>query len=418
MDFRLTDGVELHIIKTSQFKNNQIIVNFGTPQTADNTTARSLLGDLLETSTHKYPTQTALARQLSRLYGADVGTGVARIGTMHTVRLKARFINDQYAFDGLLDRTIDLIHEMLFNPLIDNGSFDEPTFNLQKANLYSAIKSLDDDKQYYAATKLRQLYFDKNSVMQIPSFGRLDDLESLTAEKLVEVYHNMVSHDKINIVVLGDVDENHVIDQFKQFEFAPRHFDNDKLMYRQEPKDEAVTEEETQALNQSKLNLAYELPVYFLDKDHYAAVVMNGILGGSPLSKLFVNVREKESLAYYASSQYHSFSGMLSIQTGIQNVNYDRARTLIKEQIDDIIAGKFSDELMREVKEGLVNQYKTSLDTAGNIVERKLTDSLLHQEPDDVVEKVNQVTSADVVRVASKLKLQAVYYLNGDLKNE
>lgn len=413
--FQLTDGVELHIIKTSQFKSNQIVVNFGTPQTSANTTARSLLGDLLETSTHKYPTQTALARQLSQLYGADVGTGVGRIGTLHSVRLKARFINDRYSYDGLLDNVIDLIHEMLFNPLIDNESFDEPTFNLQRANLRSAIQSLDDDKQYYAETQLRKLYFDDDSIMQIPSFGRLADLDQLNAENLVPVYRQMIISDRINIVVLGDVDERHVVDRFKEFNFTPRPVADHDMMYHQDARPDVTQKDEIQAINQSKLNLAYQLPVYFNEPDYYAAVVMNGILGGTPLSKLFVNVREKESLAYYASSRYHSFSGMLSIQTGIQNTNYERARVLIGQQVEAVKAGEFTAELLREVKDSLINQFQASLDVAGNIAERQLISALLDRPADDVVQKIEDVTATQVMHVASLLELQAIYYLNGDL---
>ena len=413
--FQLADGVDLNIIKTTQFKSNQIVVNFGTPQTAANTTARSLLGDLLETSTHKYPTQTALARQLSQLYGADIGTGVGRIGTMHAVRLKARFINDRYAYQGLLDDVIELIHEILFNPLIDNEAFDQPTFNLQRANLKSAIQSLDDDKQYYADTQLRQLYFDDHAIMRIPSFGRLQDLAQLNADNLVQVYRQMINQDRISIVVLGDVDERHVVDRFKQFNFTPRSVATCDFMYRQSVRETVAEKEEIQAINQSKLNFAFQLPVYLDDPEYYAAVVMNGILGGTPLSKLFVNVREKESLAYYASSRYHSFSGMVSIQTGIQNTNYVRAKQLINEQIEAVQAGDFSDQLLQEVKDSLINQYQASLDVAGTVAERRLMSGLIPRPEHDPVAQIEAVTTTQVVRVAAAMKLQAIYYLNGDL---
>lgn len=415
MYFQLTDGVGLHIIKTTQFKSNQIMINFGTQQTAANTTARSLLADLLETSTHKYPTQTALARQLSQLYGADVGTGVGRIGTLHSIRLKARFINDRYAFDGLMDSVIDLIHEMLFNPLIDNGSFDEPTFNLQRANLRSAIQSLDDDKQYYAATQLRNLYFDEGSIMRLPSFGQLADLDHLSSDNLVDVYRKMIDNDRIDIIVLGDVDEDRVVERFKQFNFTPRTISHGDVMYRQELKNKVMQKNEVQEINQSKLNLAFQLPVYYREADYFTAVVMNGILGGTPLSKLFVNVREKESLAYYASSQYHAFSGMLSIQTGIENTNYQRVQELIMEQITAVVSGDFTPELLREVKDGLINQYQANLDMASNLAERELMNSLFDSTGDHTIELIESVTASSVMRVASLLQLQAIYYLNGDL---
>lgn len=418
LDFKLTDGVDLHVISTPQFKTNQILINFSTQQTEKNITARSLLADLLETSTHKYPTQTALARQMSSLFGAYVGTNVTRFGNLHALRVRASFVNDQYATLGLTDQIIDLLREMIFHPLIDNDSFDEPTFTLQRNNLQSSIKALDDDKQFYAGMQLRDLYFADGSLLKIPSFDRLADLASLSAESLVTTYREMVANDQINIVVLGNVDEQHIADKFTQFEFSPRAVNLGPLFYQQAPLTEPRRKTQTQNLNQAKLNLAYQLPIYYQDKDYYASLVMNGILGGSPLSKLFVNVREKASLAYYASSQHNAFNGLFSIQTGIQSDKQYQVERLIQDQVTAMMQGDFTAELLQEVKDGIINQYETGLDISSNIVEQILLDKITqtHTSADQLIQQVTAVTITDVMRVANQLKLQAIYYLNGDLK--
>jgi len=111
--FNLTNGVDLNIIKTTQFKTNQIIVNFATPQTKNNITARSLMADILETSTKKYPTQTLLARHEADLYGMYLGTSASRIGNLHNVKFRASFLNDQYSQPGLLHEVIKLVGEMI-----------------------------------------------------------------------------------------------------------------------------------------------------------------------------------------------------------------------------------------------------------------------------------------------------------------
>ncbi|WP_137597539.1 EF-P 5-aminopentanol modification-associated protein YfmF [Paucilactobacillus kaifaensis] len=417
MDFKLTDGVDLHVISTPQFKTNQILINFSTQQSKKNITARSLLADLLETSTHKYPTQTALARQMSSLFGAYVGTNVTRMGNLHTLRVRASFVNDQYAVAGLTDQIIDLLHEMIFHPLIDNDSFDEPTFTLQRNNLQSSIKALADDKQFYAGMQLRDLYFKDGSLLKIPSFGQLSDLPKLSAESLVTTYRDMVVNDRINIVVLGNVDEQHIAEEFSQFEFQPRSASFGPLFYQQTPIIEPKRKQQTQKLNQAKLNLAYQLPIYYQEKDYYASLVMNGILGGSPLSKLFVNVREKASLAYYASSQHNAFNGLFSIQTGIQSENRKQVERLIQDQVTAVMQGEFDSELLQEVKDGIVNQYETGLDISSNIVEQVLLDKITQSRTDTqiLVQEIKAVTASDVVHVANQLRLQAVYYLNGDL---
>ena len=417
MYFNLTNGVDLNIIKTTQFKTNQIIVNFATPQTKNNITARSLMADILETSTKKYSTQTLLARHEADLFGMYLGTSASRIGNLHNVKFRASFLNDQYSQPGLLHEIIKLVGEMILNPLIDNGSFDDQTFMTQKTNLASSIASLADDKQYYASSELRKIYFDQDSPMQIPSFGQIGDLSVLTANNLVDQYQKMINQDKINIVLLGDVDEENAAAAFRELNFGPRIVKNVSAFYRQELH-EVFEKEEQQELKQAKLNLAYQLPVYFQESSHYSAVVMNGILGGTPLSKLFVNVREKESLAYYANSNFNAFNGVLTIQTGIESQNKDKAIKLIKQQVEAIVAGDFSEELLQEVKDGLTHQLLSGLDSSSNGAERALMNDIFDNDKsiETIVNEINAVTVADVVQTAKLLKLQAIYFLNGEIK--
>lgn len=297
MHFNLARGVDLDVLPTKQFKMNHVLINFTTPQTRTNATARNLLANLLETSTHRYPTQTALARQLAKLYGAYVGMGVGRVGQLHTVRLRASFVNDQIAGTNLFDQVVDLIHEILFHPLIDQNEFDGPTFRIQANNLKSSILSLYDDKQFYANRQLMKLYYPADSTMQIPSFGQVSDLATLTAQNLVPVYQRMIKDDKVNILVLGDVDPEAIHQTFAQLPFAGRTVETLVPYYHQPLYQDVQRATEHQPVVQAKLNLGYQLPVYYHDQNYYAGLVFNGLFGGTPYSKLFTNVREKASLA-------------------------------------------------------------------------------------------------------------------------
>lgn len=417
MHFTLKQGVELDVIKTNQFKTNHVLINFSTNQNAKTITSRSLLANLLETSTHKYPTQTALARQLSALFGAYAGAGVGRVGNLHTIKFRASFINDRYAQTDLLDSVLDVLKEMIYNPLIDNRSFDLPTFNLQKANLQSAINSLTDDKQFYALQQLKQAYFADNSSQIVPSFGQVTDLASISAESLVQTYHEMVNNDQINIVVLGDVDEAKVVKLLEAFPFTDRETLEVPVRYTQSIREKVIERTEHQELNQSKLNLAYQLPVYYHDDHYMTSLVMNGIFGSLPLSKLFVNVREKASLAYYANSQHSAFNGLLSVQTGIDGRNREQAQKLIERQLSDVQNGDFEDHLLEEVKASLVNQFQSGLDVANNIVSRSLLNSLTksYVSDEELVDGINSVTKNQVMDLARQMTLQATYFLNGEI---
>lgn len=415
MHFDLASGVALHVIPTQQFKMTHVLITFTTPQTSDNATARNLLANLLETSTHRYPTQTALARQLAKLYGTYVGMGVGRVGRLHTVRLRASFVNDQIAGTNLFDQVVDLINEILFHPLIDDNEFDGPTFRIQAHNLEQTITALYDDKQLYANRQLMNLYYPDDSIMRVPSFGQVADLAKLTAQNLVKVYQEMIERDRVDIFVLGDVDPAAVKDALGQLPFIPRQATDLQPFYRQPLYSAPKRQVEHQPVVQAKLNLGYQLPVYYQDENYYAGLVFNGLFGGTPYSKLFTNVREKASLAYYATSRLLPFTGFLGIQTGIQVADAQKVEDLIAQQLADICAGKFSAGRLAEVQDSLVNQYRASHDLANNILGRELLRALLSlPEETAVIEKINAVTAADVSRVAKMVKMQAIYLLSGE----
>lgn len=415
MHFDLASGVALHVTPTQQFKMTHVLITFTTPQTSDNATARNLLANLLETSTHRYPTQTALARQLAKLYGAYVGMGVGRVGRLHTVRLRASFVNDQIAGTNLFDQVVDLINEILFHPLIDDNEFDGPTFRIQAHNLEQTITALYDDKQFYANRQLMNLYYPDDSIMRVPSFGQVADLAKLTAQNLVKVYQEMIERDRVDIFVLGDVDPAAVKDALGQLPFIPRQAMDLQPFYRQPLYSAPKRQVEHQPVVQAKLNLGYQLPVYYQDENYYAGLVFNGLFGGTPYSKLFTNVREKASLAYYATSRLLPFTGFLGIQTGIQAADAQKVEDLIAQQLADICAGKFSADRLAEVQDSLVNQYRASHDLANNILGRELLRALLSlPEETAVIEKINAVTAADISRVAKMVKMQAIYLLSGE----
>nr|WP_153710266.1 pitrilysin family protein [Limosilactobacillus caviae] len=393
---------------------NHVLIDFATPQTPTNATARNLLANLLETSTHRYPTQTALARQLASLYGAYVNLFVNRLGMMHTVRLRASFVNNRFVNEDLFEKISGLINEILFHPLIDDGEFDGPTFRIQANNLRSTIKSFYDDKQFLASQRLMDLYYRNDSVMKIPSFGQIADLEKLNAKSLVATYQSMINHDKVDIFVLGDIDPELARRVFARLPFNNRVPLSNSPLYHQLPYDQVQRKTEYQQVSQAKLNLAYSLPVYYHDSDYYAALVFNGLFGGTPYSKLFTNVREKASLAYYASSRLLPFNGVVSVQTGIRASDQERVQDMIQEQLKDLQNGNFSDEALKEVQDSLINQYRAGHDLASNILEQQLVAKLVNETNKDFVAEIKKVTPADISQVANKMKLQAVYLLSGE----
>jgi len=417
---RIKDGVTLDLLPTKQFKTIGIKVDFVTPLKATAITARALLAQVLETSTAAYPTQTALARQLSVMYGASFGITVLKVGTQHIVRLTCSVVDEQYltAYQDaqpLFERGMALLQAVLFAPLLPNGQFDPTTFTQQRQNLLTAIKSLDDDKQYLANRRLQELLFAGQPAQAMSALGDITTLGDLTATDILATYHEMLDYDAVHIAVIGDVTPQRVQAALTTWPLRDRDVQTTVPYYQWSAATQVQVGDDLAPVVQAKLNLAYHLPIYRNDADFLAAVVFNAVFGGTPLSLLFTNVREKASLAYYASSSYNPFTGTMSVQTGIQAQNQARVQAIIQEQIADLQAGNLDQELLAEVKASLLNARLSALDSPQRLLNERLSAQLTH-----VTSPLEQwqadlaaVSVADVQRVAQRLQLQATYCFHG-----
>ena len=420
MQLRIKEGVTLDLLPTKQFKTVGIKVDFVTPLRATAITARALLAQVLETSTAAYPTQTALARQLSAMYGANFGITVLKAGTQHIIRLTCSVVDEQYLTDytdsqPLFERAMALLRAVLFAPLLPDGQFDPTTFTQQRQNLLTAIKSLDDDKQYLANRRLQEILFAGQPTQAMNALGDVTTLGELTAADILTTYHEMLAHDAVHVAIIGDVTEQRAQAALATWPLQERQVTVQSPYYHWTAKPTVQAGDDVAPVTQAKLNLAYHLPIYRGSADFMATVVFNAVFGGSPLSLLFTNVREKASLAYYASSGYNPYTGTLSVQTGIQAKNQQRVLTIIAEQLATLQAGNLSADLLAEIKASLLNARLTVLDSPQRLLAGRLNAQLTH-----VTMSLNQwrqalaaVTVADVQRVAQQVTLQATYFLHG-----
>jgi len=418
MTIKLNNQVNLHIIPTNKYKTVRIVVRFATPLDAITSSKRSLLASLMETNSLNFPDQVALSKKLAELYGAGFYVSVNRTGNQHYLSIGLNVINDNIAPNGvsILEDSVEFLKEIIFNPNIKNNAFDTETFDREKENLIVDIESIFDDKQTYAAMSLQNLFFSDNKNQKTPSFGDINQIKQETPESIAEYYTHMIAHDKIDILVSGNVEEGYVERCFKNFGFVDREEIKTDLFYKQPFKNIIQQKSEVLPVVQSKLNIGYHCDVYYHDDMYFPLMVFNGLFGGFPHSKLFLNVREKHSLAYYASSSIDPFRGFISVQTGIDSSNRERVLRLVNEQLKNMTAGEFSDELLEQTKKMLINQYLLSSDNQRSVVEQYYLFSNvpyadLPQE--EWMSKMNAVTKEDVQDVATGINLQAVYFMEG-----
>ena len=414
---QLAKGVQLTTVISHQFKTNQIIVNFRAPLMRATITQRSLLANLLETSSADYPDQRALANALARMYGAAFGAGVSRKGPTHNLQLAITVANERYlATDQpLTNQAIDFLQRVMLNPLASAGQFDQVTFDRQRTNLQAAINSVADDKQYYASQQLNTALFAEEPAQQMPSYGTIADLAAITATDLYDYYQTLLKNDQIDIIVVGDIDEDAVLQQWQQAHFEARLTGRPRPFYQHHNTQTYIEKQEQQSISQAKLNLGYDFPVFYRGDHYYAALIFNELFGGSPLSKLFTNVREKASLAYYASSSIDTFRGVLRVQAGIDGTNHDQVLQIIADQLTAIQNGDFTDELVAQLKLGLVNDFESSLDSQRTFAIQALIDDLTQEQVTDAewLAQIQKVTRDQIIEVSKLATLNNGFFLSG-----
>lgn len=417
MRIELVKGVNLNIIPSKQFKTTRIFISFiKNIESKKELAERALLANYLEMCSQNYPTQIDIARKLSQMYGASFGSSVDRRGNYQLINFSIDYIESKYLAgnEDLLSEVIEFLKEIIFNPLRvgENKNFDEETFTRQKNNTITYLKSIKEDKQAYAAAKLRKLYFD-NEIQQVPSFGESEDVEKLTISDVMDAYQKMLNTDRVEVMISGDVNTDEVVNKFSVLPFKVRNISRASMSYTQEIKQEIVTQIDEEPLSQSKFDMAFRLPVVYRGDLHYAALVFNSLFGGSALSLLFTVVREKMSMAYYANSNFDPFRQLLVVQTGISYTNKDKVQELILEQLERLRKGDFEDELLEQNKNNLISSYISRLDSQTSVLLRAQSAALtgINVTVEEWLDNLQSVTKDDVMKVAKMVELQATYML-------
>ena len=414
---QLQPGIQLTVIPTEKYKTIRIFIRFSGKHTEANATTRTLLTSLLETNSLNYPTQTDISSKLAELYGATFGLNVGKKGNLHQVNVLMSVVNGKYiGNEAVFSESLAFLKEILFAPNIQEGAFEQATFDLEKANLVAYLRSLQEDKQTLASLRLQELYFQEDQDQKVPSFGTIEALQAVTATDLVQTYQEMLAQDRVDIFVVGDVTEAQVQAAFADWTFPKTERHTPEIFYHQ-PLQALREEVMHEAVTQTKLNMAFQTPVYYGDKRRFALMIFNGLFGGFPHSKLFLNVREKESLAYYASSSVDTFRGLVTVQTGIDGTNREKVIQLIKEQLTSLCEGDFTQAEIEQTQTMLRNQYLLSLDNPQTLIETEYLDLWLPEAALTEAEFLGQlmnVTKEEIQAIAQEIKLQAIFVLDGE----
>ena len=409
-------GVHLHFIQSEKFKTNKIKVRFSAPMSEKTIAGRVLTASMLETSNALYPTSQAFREKLANLYGANYSTSLSRRGLVHYLDINLSFVRDQFLSrkNMLADEILDFLKASLFFPLSNGKAFDTKTFEIEKRNVLTDLEAEIENHFYHAHRELNNLFYDLPE-MRIPRVATIELVEKETAETSFAAFQQMLNQDQIDFFFIGDFNEIAVREKIQEFQFSEREQPL-QLNYQQNYSNITREKLEQRDVHQSIVELAYHFSSQYGDRSHLPLIVLNGLLGGFAHSKLFVNVREKESLAYTISSSFDIFSGLMRIYAGIDRANRTKTIALINRQILDLKRGHFTDEELEQTKNMLKNSILLAQDRQNTLIERAYMSSVLGKKflsLEAWLKALENVSKADLIEAAQQLKLQAIYFMEG-----
>ncbi|MFJ5770037.1 EF-P 5-aminopentanol modification-associated protein YfmF [Psychrobacillus sp. NPDC093180] len=414
--FELAQGVKLYVRPTEQFKTINISFKWKQQLTEEQAAIRAVLANVLQYSNAEYETNADFRKRLDDLYGAVLYFDTGKKGAHHIFSLNAETVNDAYlSNEKVVDEVFNLLHTVLFKPRLVDGKFVDSIVTREKDQVVERIQSMYDDKTRYAQQRLLE-NIRPNHPASISANGTVKAVKAVTNEQLVAMHQTILTEDNLSIYVVGDVNVEEIKEKIaSHFPFTARS----TALSRDVEAAKASTENgflhEIQDMKQGKLHIAYRTPITFFSEEFPVMQMTNGILGGFSHSKIFMNVREKESMAYYASSSYASLYGLIFVLAGIDANLQEKAVKLIDEQLKTMQEGNITDLEINQTKSMLSNQLKEAMDSARAQIEiydqyKELNESFTVE---DWVAKWSTVTKEQISQMAQKIEKEFVYFLSG-----
>lgn len=409
----IADGIGFTSIIDSKFKTNTVRVKLMTKLSNVTASANALALGIIASSNSKYTSQTELSAKMNSLYGGNLFADVSKVGDVQVLTIGASVINNKYTFNNedISGEMLDIIECCLFAPNACNGKFNENEFKCRKQDLLDSIDTEINNKRGYAILKAQNTIF-KDEPSAFSSYGTRETAEILTSENVYEAYKEIIRTSEIEIYYVGAEDAPEFKEHFKSaFSKSERAYKKVQLKNPSPVKSETARVIDKLDVNQMKMVMAYKSDF----SNIYPIIVMNTILGGSPVSKLFANVREKMSLCYYCASSYAYSKSTLMIDSGIEKENLEKAEAAINEQFEQIKLGNFTDEDMNNAVLSILNSIKSVGDTPSSLInwyfKMMCRGEIL--TPAEEAEQIKTVTKEQIIECAKSFKPDTVYIMTG-----
>lgn len=408
------DGVGWFCYPTERFKTITVHALWVRDLRPEDRALGALLPHVLKRGTRRLPSLLHIERELESLYGASFRADVGKLGDKQLLSFHINVVNGQFlpGQPDMVARSLAFLSEVMEDPNLGATSFPNDVVQQEKELVRRQISALINDKGQYAVTRLVEIMADGRP-FGLRKWGSVEEVEAVSSDSLLHFYRQVKSESPFVVFVVGDVDPEKVAQGVEGLwpnrakrlpigaieAYTPRH-QNHEVIDRQD-------------VQQGKLNLGYATGITARDDEYAALVMYAGVLGGFSHSKLFVNVREKASLAYYAYARVDAALALMLIGAGIEFKDYAAARQIIDQQLAAMRQGEISPEEMEFTKKAYENEIRSEEDNPDQLIGRKVEHLLVGGglAGQALIDALAEVRIEDLKRVAEQVTLDTSYFL-------
>lgn len=416
----LKQGIKVHFIKTDLYKTDLSCIILTTTLKRDTVTKNALIPFMLRRGTNRLQNQYLINKELENMYGASFNCGVDKMGDNVVLKFYIESISNEYALNGenILKMNIENLLDLVFDPLKKDNNLNKDFLEIEKENLKKVIESKIDDKDSYALDNCISSMYGNNG-FGLYKYGYLEDVDNITIEDISEYYEWLIQNSKIDIFISGNINEeetkNLLLENENIKKLRPRienYTLNNEFTENKQIVENVKEIQENMNISQGKLVLGLDV-MKTMDNLQAICLVYNSILGDGANSMMFQNVREKASLAYSAKSTFVKQKLNIFIRCGIQIENYEKALNIIKEQLENIKNGKFTEEDIKNAKTYLISGIKTVEEEQDTevvfYIGQEISKTNISLE--EYIKRIEKVSKEDILTLANSISINTIYFL-------
>ncbi len=411
----LMPGVWLNTVRTDRFKTGCFSINLLRPLSLPDAAPNALIPSVLLRGCRDYPDMQQISQRLDELFGASVGTLIRKKGEVQTVGLYADFLEDRYAGEPVFGPVMDFLRQLLFDPCRADGGFVAAFTEGETLNLRNTIAAQINDKRAYAISRLLK-HMCAGETYAVPRLGEAETLASCTPQTLFERWNGLLAQSRLELFYLGQQPQAAVEAAMERLlEGLPRKTQTPIATLPVTPDRPVQYVQEEMDVTQGKLTLGLRTEITVHDPRYPAMMLLNAIYGAGMTSKLFLKIREEQSLCYYANSSMDKFKGIMVVGSGIEFDQYQVALDGITGQLEQCKRGQITEDELSAARTYLISALRTGQDSPGRLDDYAVSQAIAGQSGSmmDLADRLSAVTLDQVVEAANTLRLDTVYFLKG-----